>query len=288
MRYIKLWDGIASEWRYSKSPLHLSLFVHCLLEAWHADAKEFKRGTFRTSYQELSDKTGISLSSIKRKLKDLASGDNPEIKLNTKKGYTTGYTEIIILNYDKYQSNSSEITSNSSQESSNRSQKPSNRSQESSNRSHVPTKEEEEKKEEKEKKEERVLISSSTDVGSSFEDLIQLYPKKYTHKSETIHLFNSLDLDEKKKCVSFAKDLQQIWEQNGDKEKYTFMKSCHTFVEQKLFNGKPSEVLPGGISTEIKELKYAHEDIELMKKLEEMKLKRLNKRKQYEETNEHQ
>jgi carbonic anhydrase/acetyltransferase-like protein (isoleucine patch superfamily) len=29
------------------------------------------------------------------------------------------------------------------------------------------------------------------------------------------------------------------------------MKSCHTFVENKLFNGKPSDVLPAGISTQV-------------------------------------
>jgi hypothetical protein len=52
---------------------------------------------------------------------------------------------------------------------------------------------------EKEIKEKSDDTFQSTDVGSSFEDLIQLYPKKYTHKAETINLFNNLDLDEKKK-----------------------------------------------------------------------------------------
>jgi hypothetical protein len=289
MRYIKLWDGITIDWRYSKSPYHMHLFIHCLLEAWHADAKEFKRGTFRTSYRKLENQTGISRKKIIELLKNLSTGDNPEIIVETKKGYEVGYTQITILNYDKYQSNVSDSTSKVYHSTSKVSESTTKVSHSASNVSLGHPKEEEEKKEEKEeKKQERVLTSLSTDVGSSFEDLIQLYPKKYTHKAETINLFNNLDLDEKKKCVSFAKQLQQIWEQNGDKEKYTFMKSCHTFVEQKLFNGKPSEVLPAGISTEIKELKYAHEDAELMKKLEEMKLKRLNKRKQYEETNEHQ
>jgi hypothetical protein len=266
----------------------MHLFIHCLLEAWHADAREFKRGTFRTSQAKLTEQTGIRRTKLNELLKDLSTGDNPEIIIDTNKGYSVGFSEITILNYDKYQSNVRDTASNVHHTTSNVRDTATNVRETTSNVRYTDTKEEEEKKEEKEKKQERVLISSSTDVGSSFEDLIQLYPKKYTHKAETINLFNNLDLDEKKKCVSFAKQLQQIWEQNGDKEKYTFMKSCHTFVEQKLFNGKPSEVLPAGISTEIKELKYAHEDAELMKKLEEMKLKRLNKRKQYEETNEHQ
>jgi hypothetical protein len=251
MRFIKLWDGITIDWRYSKSPYHMHLFIHCLLEAWHADAREFKRGTFRTSQAKLTEQTGIRRTKLNELLKDLSTGDNPEIIIDTNKGYSVGFSEITILNYDKYQSNVRDTASNVHHTTSNVRDTATNVRETTSNVRYTDTKEEEEKKEEKEKKQERVLISSSTDVGSSFEDLIEHYPKKYTHKAETIPLFNNLDLDEKKKCVSFAKQLQQIWKQNGNKEKYTFMKSCHTFVEQKLFNGKPSEVLPGGISTEL-------------------------------------
>jgi hypothetical protein len=124
--------------------------------------------------------------------------------------------------------------------------------------------------------------------GFSFEDLIEVYPKVNSHKVETLALFNNLDLDEKKKCITFANQLQQIWKQNGIQDKYQFMKSCHTFVELKMFNGKPEDIFPREISTEIKELNYAHEDLELMKRIEERKLERLNKRKQYEETIKHQ
>jgi hypothetical protein len=144
----------------------------------------------------------------------------------------------------------------------------------------------------KERKEKEIkgneIKETLSDTSFSFEDLIELYPKTNTHTSETIPLFKNLNLDERKKCISFAKELQQIWQQNGIKDKYQYMKSCHTFVQLKMFNGKAEDIFPREISTEIKELKYAHEDVELMKKLEEMKLKRLNKRKQYEETNEHQ
>jgi DNA-binding Lrp family transcriptional regulator len=287
MRYIKLWDGIASDWRYSKSPLHGWLFIHCLIEAWHADAKEFKRGSFRTSYQKLADQTGLSFSTVKRKLKDLSTGDNPEIILSSNR-YGSGYTDITVLNYDKYQSNGSQGTSNGSERTVDGSQRTNNGSQGTINGSQRATKEEEEKKVKEEKKEERDFISSSTDVGSSFEELIEVYPKVNTHKVETVALFNNLNLNEKKKCITFAKQLQQIWKQNGVQDKYQFMKSCHTFVELKMFNGKPEDIFPREISTEIKELNYAHEDLELMKRIEEKKLERLNKRKQYEETIKHQ
>ena len=294
MRYIKLWDGIASDWRYSKSPLHGWLFVHCLIEAWHADAREFKRGTFRTSYPKLADKTGLGLNTVKRKLKDLSEGDQAELLIKTIPG-NHGYTEITILNYDRYQSNnpqgtnSPQWTANNPESTVNNPERTVNNPQWTANNPQgAITKEEEKNREKEEKKEERVLISSSTDVGSSFEELIEVYPKVSSHKVETVALFNNLDLDEKKKCVTFAKQLQQIWKQNGVQDKYQFMKSCHTFVELKMFNGKPEDIFPREISTEIKELNYAHEDLELMKRIEERKLERLNKRKQYEETIKHQ
>jgi hypothetical protein len=230
----------------------MHLFIHCLLEAWHADAREFKRGTFRTSQNKLSEQTGIGRTKLTQLLKDLSTGDNPEIVIGTNKGYLVGYSEITILNYDKYQSNVRETTSNVRNTTSNVRHTASNVHDTASNVRHTDTKEEEEKNREKEeKKEERVLISSSTDVGSSFEELIEVYPKVSSHKVETLALFNNLDLDEKKKCVTFAKQLQRIWKQNAVQDKYAYMKSCHTFVENKLFNGKPSDVLPAGISTEV-------------------------------------
>lgn len=117
----------------------------------------------------------------------------------------------------------------------------------------------------------------STDVGSaaagfSFEELISLYPKVDSHKPETIALFKNLSSTDKEKCVTFAKHLQQIWKQHGDKEKYVYMKSCHKFVEDKLFNGKPEDVLPAGTKTEIMELVEATKDESLMEKIRQKEL----------------
>ena len=246
MRYIKLWDGIASDWRYSKSPYHMHLFIHCLLEAWYADAKEFKRGTFRTSVRKLADKTGVSSSKLCDLLKELSSGDNPELEIITGK-----YTEITILNYHKYQDTGVHHTVHSVRHTVQGVPQDNTKCTATNDKVYRQTVTKEEEKKEEEKKQERVLISSSTDVGSSFEELIEVYPKVNSHKVETLALFNNLDLDEKKKCITFAKQLQRIWKQNAVQDKYAYMKSCHTFVENKLFNGKPSDVLPAGISTEV-------------------------------------
>jgi hypothetical protein len=259
MRYIKLWDGIASDWRYSKSPYHMHLFIHCLLEAWHADAKEFKRGTFRSSYRKLEDQTGISRKKIIELLKDLSIGDNPEIIVETKKGYTVGYTEITVLNYDKYQSNVSDSTSKVYHSTSNVSNSTSKVSESTSKVSHSasnvslghPKEEEEKKEEEKQEKQEGVLISSPTDVGSSFEDLIQVYPGKITNGAEAKAIFNNLSSTDKQKCVTFANQLKNIWDKNGNEEKRKYIKGLYRYIDEKLFNGVPTDVLPQGTDTEL-------------------------------------
>lgn len=114
----------------------------------------------------------------------------------------------------------------------------------------------------------------STDVGSaaagfSFEELISVYPKVDSHKVETKALFNELSSTDKEKCITFAKHLQQIWKQHGDREKYQYMKSCHKFVEDKMFNGKPEDILPAGTKTEIVELKEVTKDPNWKKQYEE-------------------
>ena len=180
-RYIKLWDGITSDWRYSKSPKHGWVFINCLIEAWHADAKEYKRGTFRTSKRILADKTGYSIKTIERVLSDLSSGEEPEITIKTNKGYSVGYTEITILNYDKYQGNTSHSPSNTSVVPSNTSVVPSNASQ-------VRTKEDS-------------IISKHNVytpcvVEELFIDDLSRYPKPLNDFD--IKIFNALGLDDKK------------------------------------------------------------------------------------------
>jgi len=114
------------------------------------------------------------------------------------------------------------------------------------------------------------VVFYSTDVGStavgfSFEDLIEVYPKLNSYKAETLGLFNQLNDKEKKKCITFAKQLQRIWKQNGIQDKYQFMKSCHTFVEDKMFNGNPKDIFPREISTEVVN-EYTKEELEWLEK----------------------
>jgi hypothetical protein len=55
-----------------------------------------------------------------------------------------------------------------------------------------------------------------------------------------------------------------------------------------MFNGKATDIFPREISTEVKELKFAHEDNETIEKIKAYQLKLENKRKKYEETNQYQ
>jgi hypothetical protein len=204
MRFIKLWDGIASEWRYSNSPTHGWLFIHCLLEAWHADAKEFKRGTFRTSYPKLSKKTGIGRTKLIRLLKDLSSGDNPELIIKT-----GTYTQITILNYDKYQSQVVHDTNPTSSP---------DEPYQSATRT-VPVRHANTKEEYRDKKH----VYAPRQVEELFVEELNMYPKPLNDFD--IKRFNELGLDDKKIIANFASSMGKIWKtHNGEKNVGVTMK----------------------------------------------------------------
>ena len=243
-RYIKLWDGIASEWRYAKEPKHFRIYVQCLLEAWHADAKEYKRGTFRTSKRILADKTGYSIKTIERVLSDLSSGEEPEITIKTNKGYSVGYTEITILNYDKYQGNTSHSPSNTSHSLSNTSVVPSNTSVVPSNASQGRTKEES-------------IISKHNVytpcvVEELFIDDLSRYPKPLNDFD--IKIFNALGLDDKKLIANFASSMGKLWETHNGQKDVSKVTKLETVIKYHLQN--PRYITSSDVTEKVLKIKY--------------------------------
>jgi hypothetical protein len=90
------------DWEWYTDEKVSRLFIHCLLKANHADKKFrgniIERGSFQTSYQMLSDETGLSVRSIRTSLNKLKTTGEVTIKTSTKN------TVIVINNYDEYQS----------------------------------------------------------------------------------------------------------------------------------------------------------------------------------------
>ena len=91
------------DWEWYTDEKVSRLFIHCLLKANHADnkfrGKIINRGSFQTSYQMLSEQTGLSVRNIRTSLNKLKTTGELTIKTSSKN------TVIVINNYDYYQSN---------------------------------------------------------------------------------------------------------------------------------------------------------------------------------------
>jgi len=254
--------SMLTTWRYSDKPFHIVLFQHCLMNAFYKDIDDISVGSFKTSVAKLAKASRISPSKIKLILKDLSSGPNPELLIDTSTSQQYGYTKITVLNFEQYQLNQTSVKGSHN--------KPNPRSQDNlplvttnteaghdmaTRAGHdVATKEYE------------VLrnnntlninngdggVSSSTDVGSSFEELIEVYPGQLTKGAEAKALFNNLNSTDKEKCITFAKQLQKIWKENGNEKDKEYIKGLYRYINEKLFNGLPNDVLPKSISVELK------------------------------------
>lgn len=287
VRYRKIHSSLLTDWRYSKEPYHVVLYLHCIMNAFHKDTFDMEKGSFKTSIAKLAKASGISESKVKLVLKDLSSGDNPEIIKSTNNNNEYGYTKITVVNFDEYQN--LVTTKPGGGHDMTRGWSPQNQGVVTTNLGgghdvttkgghQVTTKDNvitlSDKKDNIDNSKKSVDDVLSTDVvsaaaGFSFEELISVYPKVDSHKVETKALFNELSSTDKEKCITFAKHLQQIWKQHGDREKYQYMKSCHKFIEDKMFNGKPEDILPAGTKTEIVELKEVTKDPNWKKQYEE-------------------
>ena len=98
--YIKLHRQI-TEWEWYNDINVSRLFIHCLLRANHTDkkwqGKTILKGSFITSYENLSIETGLSVQQIRTAINKL--------KLTNEITYqsTSQYSIIIINNWDKFQ-----------------------------------------------------------------------------------------------------------------------------------------------------------------------------------------
>lgn len=108
IKYRLIYDSMLTDWRYSHSPYHIVLFQHCLMNAFYKDTDDMVKGTFKTSVAKLSKASKISPSKIKKVLKDLSSGTNPELLVDTNNSQYS-YTKISVLNFDLYQLNPSSV-----------------------------------------------------------------------------------------------------------------------------------------------------------------------------------
>ena len=79
------------------------LFIYCLLRANHKNTKwrgiELKKGQFVTSYQSLSEATGLSIRNVRTSLKKLTSKTTNELTHKT----TNHYSIITVNNWNLYQ-----------------------------------------------------------------------------------------------------------------------------------------------------------------------------------------
>lgn len=98
--YIKLHRQLL-EWEWYKNTPVKTLFIHCLLRANHADKKWqgvlIKKGSFITSYENLSIETGLSYKQVRTALDKLKL--TGEVAHQT----TSQYSIITINNWDKFQ-----------------------------------------------------------------------------------------------------------------------------------------------------------------------------------------
>ena len=100
------------KWQWYKDSNVKALFIHLLLIVNHKDEiwrdKVIKRGQVVTSRENLSKQTGLSEQQIRTCLTKLKKTNDIDIKTTNK------YTLITIINYDKYQRQSEEVSTRKS------------------------------------------------------------------------------------------------------------------------------------------------------------------------------
>lgn len=88
-------------WEWRDSPKHVAVFLDLLLEANHKDKKYrgklIKAGSLTTSYSKISERTGVSIKSVRTVLKDLI--ETQEVAYQNCKQFSM----ISITNWESYQ-----------------------------------------------------------------------------------------------------------------------------------------------------------------------------------------
>lgn len=101
------------EWEWAQDPNMISLLIHLILLASFTDKKwkgiDVRRGELITSYESLSEKTGLSVKQVRTCLNRLV--ECGEVGKQT----TNKYTLIRVLKYEKFQTSEMEGQSNDNQ-----------------------------------------------------------------------------------------------------------------------------------------------------------------------------
>jgi len=103
--FIKLYRSLL-DWEWFNDANTLRLFIYCLLKANYSDTKwrgiDIERGSFVTSYNQLSLNIGISVQQVRTSLTKLISTGEITFKSHSK------YSIISINNYDDFQENNTQ------------------------------------------------------------------------------------------------------------------------------------------------------------------------------------
>ena len=94
------------EWEWYDTPHMVKFFMHCLLKANYQEKQwrghTIKRGSFVTSYANLSEETKLSVKSVRTCINRLKSTGEMAIKTTNK------FSVLTIVKYDDYQNNNEE------------------------------------------------------------------------------------------------------------------------------------------------------------------------------------
>ena len=98
--WVKIHRGLL-KWEWFNSPKHLSVFIDLILNANHKDKKyrgtTIKAGSLTTSYKAISNRTGVSIQSVRTVIKDFKlTGEITHVP-------SKYYSIISITNWDEYQ-----------------------------------------------------------------------------------------------------------------------------------------------------------------------------------------
>ena len=104
--FIKIYRQL-TEWEWYSDVNVFKLFMHCLLKANHKDNKwqgiTIEKGSFVTSYENLSKETGLTIQQVRTALNKLKS--TSEITYKS----TSQYSIISIKNWNMYQEDNTQI-----------------------------------------------------------------------------------------------------------------------------------------------------------------------------------
>ena len=201
------------KWKWYKDPFVKAVFYHCLLMANHEDGfwrkYEVKRGELITSREKIAIANGLSIQQVRTCLSKLESTN--DLKVET----TNHYTKVIVVNYDKYQTNNSSIpTSTSTQNVTNKSTS----KNEDISTNELTSKIIDENIENKEIQENQITISTNKSTSKNEDISTNILTQNITSKSTTN---NNILINNNNILLNYTK-LNLLFNYLIDKEKQNF------------------------------------------------------------------